>query len=60
MSYPKIKPCPACGEDVALYAYDSGWKRVECDECNYIGPCEGRTLDAIREHNRRVAVGAAA
>ena len=62
MTYPKLKPCP-CGEEISLYAYE-GWNggisswRAECDKCNHIGSCEGRKLDAIREHNRRVGVSA--
>lgn len=61
MSYPKLKPCPKCGQEPELFAYEgwlggiSSW-RVECDGCNYIGSCEGRKLDAIREHNRRAEV----
>lgn len=59
MTYPKMQPCPTCKQEPLLFAYE-GWNggisswRVECDDCNYIGSCEGRKLDAIREHNRRV------
>lgn len=59
MTYPKLKPCPKCGAEPLLFGYE-GWNgsisswRVECDPCDYIGSCEGRKLDAIREHNRRV------
>lgn len=54
MTYPKMKPCPDCGnEDVVAYAYESGWKHVECDECHYLGPGHGRTRDAIKAHNER-------
>ena len=61
MAYPKMKPCPNCGnEDVVAYAYESGWKHVECDECHYLGPGEGRTRDAIKAHNERCAERAAA
>lgn len=64
MTYPKIKPCPKCGQEPFLFGYE-GWNggisswRVECDPCAgsgggiYIGSCEGRKLDAIREHNKR-------
>jgi hypothetical protein len=57
MTYPKLKPCPKCGGEPWLFGYE-GWNgqisswRVECDPCFYIGSCEGRKLDAIREHNR--------
>lgn len=60
MTYPKIRPCPKCGSDPVLFGYE-GWNggisswRVECDDCDHIGSCEGRKLDAIREHNRRCA-----
>lgn len=69
MTYPKMKPCPKCGEPTFVFGYEgfnggiSSW-RVECDPCSgsvegiYIGSCEGRKLDAIREHNRRVAESA--
>ena len=62
MTYPKLKPCPNCGEEPFLFGYE-GWNgsisswRVECDPCSgtpggiYIGSCEGRKLDAIRAHN---------
>lgn len=55
MTYPKIKPCPKCNSDdyIAVYTYESGWSRVECDKCHGIFSCEGRKLDAIREHNSR-------
>lgn len=58
MTYPKLKPCPKCDEEPILFGYDghsgsvSSW-RVECDDCDYIGSCEGSKLAAIREHNRR-------
>lgn len=60
MTYPKVKPCPKCGDEPMLFGYEghngriSSW-RVECDPCGYIGSCEGSKLAAIREHNRRVA-----
>ena len=62
MTYPKLKDCPKCAAPVELFGYE-GWNgsisswRVECDDCHYIGSCEGRKLDAIREHNRRVTQG---
>jgi hypothetical protein len=41
MTYPKMKPCPKCGNIYTeLYGYgDWGttW-HVECDECHYMGP----------------------
>lgn len=55
MTYPRIRPCPKCGDpDLAVYTYDNGWKHVECDECYYLGPGEGSKLQAIRSHNQRV------
>ena len=35
MTYPKLKPCPQCGELdwLEIYTYESGWKFVECDKC---------------------------
>jgi hypothetical protein len=54
MTYPKMKPCPKCrSPNVACYTYESGWSRVECDNCTHINSCEGRELDAIRAHNVR-------
>ena len=61
MTYPKLKPCPECGQEMTLFQYESGWWRAECDPCPetvggiYIGSCEGRKLDAIRAHNSRTA-----
>ena len=53
MTYPKMKACPECKSmTVACYTYESGWSRVECDDCGNISSCEGRKLDAIRAHNR--------
>lgn len=55
MTYPKMKPCPKCGEPVACYTYDgTGASRVECDArgCWYIGPI-GNKVEAIRGHNER-------
>lgn len=54
MTYPKIKPCPNCGDDgVDIYEYESGWKHVECHKCNWLGPGEGRNVQAIRSWNAR-------
>ena len=56
MTYPKLKLCPKCGDEMFLFGYE-GWNggisswRAECEGCNYIGSCEGRKLDAIRSHN---------
>lgn len=57
MTYPKLKPCPQCGDLdwLEIYTYESGWKFVECDKCYYRGPGEGRILDAIRGYNERAA-----
>lgn len=62
MAYPKLKACPTCSGPMTLYGYE-GWNgsisswRAECadDACGYIGSCEGRKLDAIRQHNSRQA-----
>lgn len=52
MSYPKIEPCPRCGnDDVEVYHYDNGWHHVECDGCQYLGPGEGSATAAIKSHN---------
>lgn len=56
MTYPKMKPCPNCKTPVACYTYESGWSRVECDGCSYIGSCEGRKLDAIKVHNAKATL----
>lgn len=57
MTAPKIKPCPTCGTDerMAVYAYDSGWRHVECIKCNYLGPGEGSIIQAIKSHNAKVS-----
>lgn len=54
----RLKPCPRCGTDehLAIYAYESGWKHVECDKCLYLGPGEGSKLAAARSHNERANV----
>lgn len=55
MTVPKTKPCPNCGNIyVSVYAYENGWQHVECDECHYLGPGEGSTLQAVRSHNAAV------
>ena len=51
MTYPKMKPCPRCGDDVVVYTYESGWRHVECLKCNYLGPGEGSIAAAIKAHN---------
>ncbi|MES2175075.1 MAG: hypothetical protein V4523_14170 [Pseudomonadota bacterium] len=58
MTYPKIKPCPDCANvDMSMFGYGDrqpyNW-HVECEDCNYLGPC-GNKLQAIRLHNERVA-----
>lgn len=54
MSLPKIKPCPKRGNvDVNIYAYDNGWRHVECDECLYLGPGEGNKVQAVKSHNEQ-------
>jgi hypothetical protein len=54
MSFPRMKPCPRCGnEDVMLYGYGDRFPmtwHVECDECHYMGP-GGNKLMAARLHN---------
>lgn len=53
---PKMKPCPTCAstDDLAVYTYESGWKHVECDKCNYLGPGEGSVRWAIKSYNAKV------
>lgn len=52
MTYPKMKPCPKCGDpDVSVYTYENGWRHVECDECHYLGPGAGNIRQAIQDHN---------
>ena len=53
MTYPKIKPCPECKSETSVHEYDSGWRYVECNKCDYRGPGEGNILRAIRSHNQR-------
>lgn len=53
MSYPKIKPCPKCGnDDLPMYCYGEGFGtwHVECNDCHYLGPGDNK-LNAIRRHN---------
>ena len=61
MTYPKIKPCPDCGNsDMSMYAYgDWGttW-HVECEDCHYMGPGDNKLM-AIRRHNENVRARAA-
>ena len=56
MTYPKIKPCPTCGnpgDGLSVYTYENGGRHVECNECSYLDPCGGSILSAIRLHNER-------
>lgn len=55
MTYPKLKPCPDCKttDDLEIYTYESGSRRVECDRCFYLGPAGTSILWAIRLHNQR-------
>jgi Zn ribbon nucleic-acid-binding protein len=56
MTYPKMKPCPRCGnEDLAVYTYENHGRHVECDKCHYLGPPEGSIRQAIKSHNERCA-----
>jgi hypothetical protein len=59
MTYPKIQPCPKCGNsEMEMYGYgDFGplnW-HVECDDCHYMGP-GGNKLQAVRQHNAHTAI----
>jgi len=54
MTYPKILPCKCGADDLEVTTYDNGWKHVGCDVCWYLGPGEGRIVDAIRSHNKRM------
>lgn len=54
MTRPRLKPCPQCGSSrVATWVYDSGWRRVECDACDYIATPAENLLQAARNHNAR-------
>jgi Zn ribbon nucleic-acid-binding protein len=56
---PKMKPCPDCGNtDLACWGYEWGWKHVECDKCDYLGPGLGSVTKAIRAHNAAIATEA--
>lgn len=60
MTLPLIKgPCPECGDDLGLFKYETGWIRVECVVCIFVGSAGQSKLVAIREHNRRMAERAA-
>ena len=59
--YPKMLPCPRCGSDenLGVYEYEGGWKRVECstgwnsrNPCNHFTRSHGRIRDAVDDHNR--------
>lgn len=53
---PRMKNCPKCRSgELSVYHYDSGWRHVECSECDYMGPGEGSIRAAIRSHNERVS-----
>jgi uncharacterized metal-binding protein (TIGR02443 family) len=57
MTYPKIKPCPKCGQSdtMEVYKYENGWQHIECElDCGYMGPGSGSILGAIRNHNEHV------
>lgn len=61
MSYPKIKPCPNCGNaELDMFGYGEWgpptW-HVECVECNYMGPGDNKLM-AIRRHNEHCAAQA--
>jgi Zn ribbon nucleic-acid-binding protein len=51
--YAKMLPCPECAsaDDLNVFEYESGWKRVECEVCFTAGPSRGRINDAIVEWN---------
>ena len=53
MTLQKLKPCPICKTDehLEIYTYDSGWRHVECLECNLLGPGEGNLVQAVRSWN---------
>lgn len=57
MTRPKMKPCPECGGDVAAWTYESGWRRVECFDCDYIATPAGNLLHAIQHHNANSSAG---
>jgi len=49
----KLKPCPQCDSEdhLAIYTYDHGGRRVECDKCFYLGPDCSSLVWAARWHN---------
>ncbi len=53
MTAPKLKDCPACGHQITVYTYDSGWRRAECDHCDYIAEPAQNIIQAARNHNSR-------
>ena len=61
MTIPKMKPCAKCQTDagLAVFKYDHGGQHVECVRCNYLGPCAGSVLWAVRLHNKRAVEDAA-
>lgn len=59
MTVPNPKPCPKCQGQISVYTYDSGWRRAECDTCDYIAEPAGNILQATRNHNQRAAILAA-
>lgn len=56
MTVPKLKPCPKCetADHLAIYTYESGTRRVECDGCWAAGPCCTSKVWAARHWNERV------
>lgn len=53
MTDQKLKPCPRCktDENLHVFKYESGWRHVECVECDYLGPGKGNRRQAIKSHN---------
>jgi Zn ribbon nucleic-acid-binding protein len=53
MTAPKSTPCPKCRGDVSVWTYEDGWRRAECDKCDYIAEPAENIIRAIRNHNER-------
>ncbi len=51
----KLAHCPNCKTDehLTIYKYESGWQHIECSNCNYLGPGEGKKAQAVQSHNQQ-------
>lgn len=53
MTAPKMKPCAKCktANYLAIYIYEHGGRRVECEKCNYMSHAYTSKIGAVRAHN---------